>query len=80
LSRTLLRVRWIQSPLFTLPKFEKSHPIPRLIGASISIAYPLAIGVGDCASGVAKLPKLQADTGDSSTDRLRLQLMVMDVS
>ena len=76
LSRTLLRVRMPQSPLFTLPRFEKSHPLPLLMGASISIAFPLGIGTGDCASGVAKRPKLEMDTGDWSTDRLRLKPIV----
>lgn len=73
LSRTLLRVRMPQSPLFILPRFEKSHPVPLLMGASIFTENPLAPGKGDCVSGVARLPKLLTESGDSSADRLRLK-------
>ena len=81
LSRCRLRVRIPQSPLFTLPRFEKSHPVPLLMGASISMVLlkPFGVGVGDCASGVAQLLKLETETGDSSTERLRLKPIVDNV-
>lgn len=33
------------------------------------------MGVGDCASGVATLPKLETERGEASMERLRLRPM-----
>lgn len=77
LSRNRLRVLFPQSPPLTLPTLEKSHAkrfVWKCEDMSISMAAS-GIGVGDCASGVGAVPKLEAERGDSSVDRLRLRPM-----
>jgi hypothetical protein len=76
LSRTRLRVRFPQSLDFVRCARVKSHPLLRGRGSvsiSMSIAPTMPCGhcVGDSASGVETAPKLEMETGDSSSMCLR---------
>lgn len=77
LSRTRLRVRFPQSLAFTRCALVKSQPfVFRVesvsISKSIDVFAPCGKCVGDCASGVERVPKLEFDAGEASSKCLRL--------
>lgn len=82
LSRTRLRVLSPQSLDFTRAARVKSQPLFLDVGStSISMSVvpsrPGGKRVGDCASGVERVPKLDIDVGDASSKCLRLMPIVL---
>jgi hypothetical protein len=78
-SRNLLRVRLPQSPLFTRLALAKSQPLCRAEESTSICMDPWKLwgnGMGDCVPGVETAPKLETESGESSAERLRLQLML----